>query len=105
MCARPRGLVKEEEVLRDLHLAPVLSPNGFQNNFSGSWHASFYRSNPPNSCTSGLYGEVLTGGIRITVSRLVAQIHRLPFDRLRANGDILKSFNFSAHAGLVEASN
>ena len=37
--------------------------------------------------------------------RGVAQIHRLPFDRLRANGDILKSCDFSAHAELVEASN
>ena len=35
--------------------------------------------------------------------RVVSQIHRLPFDRLRANGDILKSFNFFAHAELVEA--
>ena len=47
--------------------------------------------------------------------RAVAQTNRLPFDRparrravrpagrLRANGDILKSCDFSAHAELVEA--
>jgi hypothetical protein len=33
----------------------------------------------------------------------VAQTNRLPFDRLRANGDIFKSCDFSAHAELVEA--
>jgi hypothetical protein len=33
----------------------------------------------------------------------VAQTNRLPFDRLRANGDRLKSCDFSAHAELVEA--
>ena len=49
--------------------------------------------------------EVLTNRIRITVSRAVVQIHRLPFDRLGANGDILKSFAFSAHAERVEAYN
>jgi len=27
----------------------------------------------------------------------------LPFDRLRANGDMLKSCDFSVHAELVEA--
>jgi hypothetical protein len=35
--------------------------------------------------------------------RAVAQTHRLPFDRLRVNGGVLKSFDFSAHAKLVEA--
>ncbi len=30
--------------------------------------------------------------------RAVAQTNLLPFDRLRANGDILKSCDFSAHA-------
>jgi hypothetical protein len=29
----------------------------------------------------------------------------LPFDRLRASGGVLKSFDFSVHAELVEASN
>jgi len=33
----------------------------------------------------------------------VAQTNRLPFDRLRAIGDILKTCDFSAHAELVEA--
>ena len=33
----------------------------------------------------------------------VAQTNRLPFDRLRANGDRLKLCDFSAHAELVEA--
>jgi len=35
----------------------------------------------------------------------VAQTNRLPFDRLRANEDMLKLFGFSAHAELVEAWN
>ena len=35
--------------------------------------------------------------------RPVAQTNHLPFDRLRANGGMLKPFNFSAHAELVEA--
>ena len=35
--------------------------------------------------------------------RAVAQTNRLPFDRLRANDDMLKSCDFSAHAELVEA--
>jgi len=35
--------------------------------------------------------------------RAVAQTNRLPFDRLRANGDLLKSCDFSVHAELVEA--
>jgi len=39
----------------------------------------------------------------VTFLRAVAQTNRLPFDRLRANGDMLKSFDFSAHAELVEA--
>ncbi len=33
----------------------------------------------------------------------VAQTHRLPFDRLRASGGVLKSFDFPVHAELVEA--
>jgi hypothetical protein len=33
----------------------------------------------------------------------VAQTQRLPFDRLRASGGVLKSFDFSVHAELVEA--
>jgi hypothetical protein len=32
-----------------------------------------------------------------------AQTHRLPFDRLRASGGVLKAFDFSVHAELVEA--
>jgi len=39
----------------------------------------------------------------LTIERAVAQTNHLPFDRstssrLRASGDILKSYNFSAHA-------
>jgi hypothetical protein len=33
----------------------------------------------------------------------VAQTHRLPFDRLRASGGVLKSPDFPVHAELVEA--
>jgi hypothetical protein len=33
----------------------------------------------------------------------VAQNHRLPFDRLRVNGGVLKSFKFSIRAELVES--
>ena len=35
----------------------------------------------------------------------VAQTHRLPFDRLRASGGVLKSLDFPVHAELVEAKN
>jgi hypothetical protein len=42
-----------------------------------------------------------TLGVRST--RAVAQTRRLPFDRLRANGGVLKSFEFPVHAELVEA--
>jgi len=35
--------------------------------------------------------------------RAVAQTHRLAFDRLRPNGGVLKSYDFSVHAELVEA--
>jgi antitoxin component of RelBE/YafQ-DinJ toxin-antitoxin module len=35
--------------------------------------------------------------------RAVAQTNRLPFDRFRANGDMLKAFEFSAHAEFIEA--
>jgi hypothetical protein len=35
---------------------------------------------------------------QLTVEQAVAQTHHLPFDRLRASGDILKSYNFSGHA-------
>ncbi len=35
--------------------------------------------------------------------RAVAETHRLPFDRLRPNGGVLKSYDFSVHAELVEA--
>ncbi|MCJ7785840.1 MAG: hypothetical protein MUP41_18060, partial [Desulfobacterales bacterium] len=38
----------------------------------------------------------------VASTRAVAQTHRLPFDRLRANGDTLKSCDFSGHAELVE---
>jgi hypothetical protein len=41
----------------------------------------------------------------VQCQRAVAQTNRLPFDRLRANGDMLKPFEFSAHAELVEALN
>jgi hypothetical protein len=34
---------------------------------------------------------------------VVAQTHRLPSDRLRANGGVLKLYDFSVHAELVEA--
>jgi len=37
------------------------------------------------------------------IKRAVAQTNLLPFDRLRVNGDILKSCDFSVHAELVEA--
>ena len=33
----------------------------------------------------------------MTSEKAVAQINRLPFDRLRANGDLLESCVFSAH--------
>jgi len=39
----------------------------------------------------------------VTHLRAVAQTNRLPFDRLRANGVMLKSCDFSVHAELVEA--
>jgi hypothetical protein len=39
----------------------------------------------------------------VKCQRAVAQTHRLPFDRLRASGGVLKSFDFSVHAELVEA--
>jgi hypothetical protein len=35
--------------------------------------------------------------------RAVAQTHRLLFDRLRASGGVLKSFDFLVRAELVEA--
>jgi len=35
--------------------------------------------------------------------RAVAQTHRLPFDRLRANRGVLRSCDLSVHAELVEA--
>jgi hypothetical protein len=34
---------------------------------------------------------------------VVAQTRRLPFDRLRVNGGVLNSHDFSVHAELVEA--
>jgi len=40
---------------------------------------------------------------QLTNERAVAQTNRLPFDRLRANGVMLKSCDFSVHAELVEA--
>jgi hypothetical protein len=40
---------------------------------------------------------------QIKSKRAVAQTDRLPFDRLRANGGVLKSFDFFVHAELVEA--
>jgi hypothetical protein len=40
---------------------------------------------------------------KVKDKRAVAQTHRLPFDRLRASGGVLKSFDFSVHAELVEA--
>ncbi len=43
------------------------------------------------------------GKLGVKSCRAVAQTSRLPFDRLRANGDMLKSCDFSAHAELVEA--
>jgi hypothetical protein len=46
-------------------------------------------------------GAVERGGVKSL--RAVAQTHRLPFDRLRANGGVLKSCDFSVHAELVEA--
>jgi len=39
----------------------------------------------------------------VIIKRAVAQTNRLPFDKLRANGDMLKSCDFSAHTELVEA--
>jgi len=39
----------------------------------------------------------------VKCQRVVAQTDRLPFDRLRANGGVLKSFDFPVHAELVEA--
>jgi len=39
----------------------------------------------------------------MTSERAVAETHRLPFDRLRPNGGVLKSYDFSVHAELVEA--
>ncbi len=41
--------------------------------------------------------------VRVRSIRAIAQIHRLPFDRLRASGGVLKSFDISVHAELVEA--
>jgi len=41
--------------------------------------------------------------VRVGSIRAVAQHHRLPFDRLRASGGVLKSFDFSVRAELVEA--
>ena len=41
--------------------------------------------------------------MRVRPCRGVAQTNRLPFDRLRANGDMVKSCDFSAHAEFVEA--
>lgn len=35
--------------------------------------------------------------------RAVAQTNRLPFDTFRANGGVLKPYDFSVHAELVEA--
>ncbi|MDI7260126.1 MAG: hypothetical protein QME90_09415 [Thermodesulfobacteriota bacterium] len=40
-------------------------------------------------------GVILTG---VSNHRVVAQTSRLPFDRLRVSGDILKPFEFSVHA-------
>jgi len=34
----------------------------------------------------------------LTIEQAVAQTNHLPFDRLRASGDMLKSCNFSGHA-------
>ena len=45
----------------------------------------------------------LVYGQEVRSKRAVAQTNRLPFDRLRANDDMLKSCDFSAHAELVEA--
>jgi hypothetical protein len=40
---------------------------------------------------------------KVKNKQAVAQTNHLPFDRLRASGDMLKSCNFSGHAELVEA--
>ena len=37
----------------------------------------------------------------VKCQRVVAQTDRLPFDRLRANGGVLKSFDFPVHAELI----
>jgi hypothetical protein len=39
----------------------------------------------------------------MTSERAVGPTNRLPFDRLMANGDMLRLFDFCAHAELVEA--
>jgi len=44
-----------------------------------------------------------TGEVGVRSTRPVAQTNRLPSDRLRANGGVLKSYAFSVHAELVEA--
>ena len=45
----------------------------------------------------------LSAAERVKDKRAVAQTHRLPFDRPRASGGVLKSFDFSVHAELVES--
>ena len=56
-----------------------------------------------------IFSQLLMGytrlvyGQEVRSKRAVAQTNRLPFDRLRANDDMLKSCDFSAHAELVEA--
>jgi len=49
------------------------------------------------------YMDLPANGSGVESLRAVTQTHRLPFDRFRANGGVLKSCDSSVHAELVEA--
>jgi len=65
-------------------------------------HLTYEHVIPKHRCPPGANGQgrIIAKANKI---RAVAQTRRLPFDRLRANGGVLKSFEFPVHAELVEA--